>query len=223
MAFSHSNLIVALQWLHPPIFLAAAAVFWLWPFFQAGWKGEAHRFLPEAVNFQYNAAGLFTRRVGTWWDHHIEVELRDGTRVELPERAVFPMGAFGYRSRLDRILNESNRSRLALEIRNRTAEYVATRIRMGETNIAAAEVVKILLVRSKWRVGSAEMANPAGHWNPPASQSLSASSRETLGIWAFHQDSLIPVIALPLQMPPGEDAVNPTRYNTPRRRLVVPD
>jgi hypothetical protein len=98
---------------YPLIYLITAFLLWLLPFFWSGWTKRTVPLLPKSMSFQYSAAALFTNRSTRWWDHHLEVQAADDTRHELAERAVFPMGAFGFRTRYDRILNESNRSRMS--------------------------------------------------------------------------------------------------------------
>src|SRR5262245_53374924 len=107
------------------IYLVACVFLLLIPFFVAGWTGRTSKLLPKGVTFQHNAAGLFTQKSTVWWDHHLEGIAGNGTRFEIAERDFFPMGAFGYRSRYDRILIESNRLSQVKELRFRLAEYVA--------------------------------------------------------------------------------------------------
>ncbi len=135
------------QWNNPcaanfsHLYFISVVILWLLPFF-IGWKGHSWRVFPRWWSFQHSAAGLFTQRTTVWWDHHLEGEMQEARRqiqegdhatasgrafVELAERESFPMGAFGFRTRLDRILNESNRSRMRDEIRERLAAYLLGR------------------------------------------------------------------------------------------------
>lgn len=179
------SLAVLDRW-HATILIVLAAALWLWPFFWSGWRGQPYSFLPKGVTHQYNAAGLFTKRTNVWWDHHLEIEFLDGTRQELDKRSFFPMGAFGYRTRMDRILNDTFRLELREEIHDEIARFVANRIASGEiAGVRGGSTARILLVRSLWPVGDPTLAKPDGHWNPPASPTLSPSNRRVLGSWTY--------------------------------------
>ena len=105
-----------------------AVLLWLMPFFWSGWKGLTWSWLPRALSFQHTEAGLFTQRSTRWWDQHLEGQDGKGEWHELAEQEVFPMGAFGYRTRYDRILIETGRSRGVQQIRQRLAEHVVRRL-----------------------------------------------------------------------------------------------
>ncbi len=152
---------------------------WLVPFFMTGWTKRSWDVFPRWWSFQHSAAGLFTRRTPVWWDHHLEVQRADRSRYEVDERAHFPMGAFGYRTRYDRIMNESNHNRAALEVRRRIANYVLERERARATN--SRSTLHVRLVRSFWKVGSPEMSQPAGSWSPPPVAKLASGQRTLLG------------------------------------------
>ncbi len=152
---------------------------WLVPFFMTGWTGRTWSVFSRWWSFQHSAAGLFTRRTPVWWDHHLEAQRADRSRYEVDEREHFPMGAFGYRTRYDRIMNESNNRRCALEVRRRIAKYVLERERARAANTGAT--LHVRLVRSLWKVGSPEMSQPAGAWSPPPVASLGSGQRTLLG------------------------------------------
>lgn len=165
------------------VFLGLAVSFWLVPFFWTGWKGRAWTGLPKAVTFQHSAAGLFTRRTPKWWDQHLEAQGVDHRRFEISERAVFGMGAFGFRTRFDRILIESNRSRVSRQVRRRLAEHVLLRLEDGGDPEAGWPVKSLQLVRSLWTVGDEALANPAGEWNPPPVTAVTGANRQVLGTY----------------------------------------
>ena len=198
---------------------------WLVPFFQAGWSGRAYSRLPRAVTFQYNAAGLFTRRSNEWWDHHIELQFRDGSRRELAERSVFAMGAFGYRTRLDRILNEGYRRAKREKLLDHLGGFIANAVSArdsvplasGGAIIASEDIVAIRIVRAVWKVGDPRLAQPEGHWNPPPVHELPASQRRVLGAWRL-QDGAAVRLESPSPGAPGEQKPG----SVTRRPIVLP-
>ncbi len=149
--------------------------------------------------------------------------------VELQERAFFPMGAFGFRTRFDRILNESQRSRLRDPIRERLAGYVVEKMRDEEETGQAGSLPglgEVQIVRSLWRVGEAEMARPAGAWNPPEVTRLGASQRTVLGAYRVEADGGIERLKeretegqrARAAGTPREKAVSPNRGGAPSSR-----
>lgn len=204
---------------HAVAYLLLATVLWLWPFFLAGWKGRAYRALPEAVAFQYSAAGFFTKRAERWWDHHVELRLADGSWVEMDERSVFPMGAFGHRTRLDRILNETHRSPLGERVRARIARHIAEKLALGAVDgIDPGSVAEIRLVRSVWPVGEPGMARPAGRWSPPPSTALPRERRWVLDTWRYAGGRVVPTAGARRAQPEAP----PAQDSPARRRIVLP-
>ena len=176
------------------IFLGFSFIFWLVPFFCSGWTGRSWGILPKAVSFQHTAAGLFTKRSTLWWDQHIEARGMDGRSFEVPERAVFGMGAFGFRTRFDRILIETQRSSVSRQVRWRLAEHVLARVEgdPGVTMDPSVEsgrerlgppVKSLQLIRTLWKVGSEGLANPAGEWNPPPVTEVTGPNHQVLGTY----------------------------------------
>jgi hypothetical protein len=205
-------------------YLLNGFVIFLIPFFIVGWTGRTLKFLPRGLAFEHSAAHLFTGKVSIWWEHHLEGERRDGSRFEIEEREFFPMGASGYRTRLDRILTESNKSRQAVNIRFRLANYVAMRWR--EKGYDPDDLVKLRLVRSLWKVGTPELANPVGHWDPPPITSIGKQQRLVLGeyiVTAGKAEMLATVqtASLPID-PKGGRALMPEDSLPPSGRLRGP-
>lgn len=202
---------------HAGLFGVGAILFWVVPFFVSGWSGRSWQWLPRTVSFQHTAAGLFTQRTEVWWDHHIEAEGLDGRRFEMPEHALFPTGAFGYRSKFDRIMNESARSRLVKRIRLRLAEHVFKR--WIELGMEPRQLKAVRFIRSLWQTGGMEMAHPSGHWNPPPVTALPQARKVLLGgyhladgrVRPFWQEG-DPLVRPSSAQPPGS-------FKAPRRRL----
>lgn len=182
-----------------------------------GWRGGEWRVFPKWWRFQHSAAGLFTQRSTVWWDHHLEGRFcgevfekgkesseQAGEGVEaLDERGVFAMGAFGYRTRLDRILNESNRSVLKEQIRERLAAHVALKLN-GE---GGGRLKEVRLVRSLWGVGAEGLAKPDGAWNPPDVTKLGEKQRMVLGSYQVVEDGRVMVWAKGKDGAKGESQV----------------
>ena len=197
-----------------------ALLLWLLPFFWAGWTKRSIPFLPRALSFQHSAAALFTDRSTVWWDHHLEVQAADDVRHELEERAVFGMGAFGYRTRYDRILNESSRNRLAGPIRQRLAEHVVRKVLTGSqpadggTAYPGARALRI--VRSLWRAGSHELSQPPDRWNPPPVTELTGTHRYVLGTYKLADGKVLEVRRKPPPATPNTAASAPASTSAPQ-------
>ena len=219
----------------PLLFLSLALAFWLAPFFWSGWKGQVWRWLPSSLTFQHTAAGLFTQRSTRWWEQHLEGTVGKGEQaqqVELDEWKIFPMGAFGYRTRYDRVLIETGRSRHVVAIRQRLAEHVLHRLQTLE--LPAPE--KLRLVRSYWTVGSPEMAAPAGKWTTPPVMDISEKDSDAVGEYAMKNGKLeviprqaprpaaaTPVVAKAAQSsPPKARTASVTRAQPPKTQPSAP-
>ncbi len=185
---SETSPLGTLQW-GPVLFFLVTLMLWLAPFFWSGWKGRTWSWLPSSLTFQHTAAGLFTQRSTRWWEHHLEGTVGQGAQaqqVELDEWKVFPMGAFGYRTRYDRVLIETGRSRHAVAIRERLAEHVLQRLQaLGET---APDQLR--LVRSFWAVGSPAMAEPKGLWTTPPVTEIPSNDRHVVAEYQIKEGKL---------------------------------
>ena len=83
------------------------------------------------------------------------------------------MGAFGYRQRLDRILQETTgRGPVADALQQRLALWVAKVY--DAQHPEQAKVMGVRFGQTVWAAGSPELANPAGHWvpDPPSGRPL---------------------------------------------------
>lgn len=181
---------------YPVFFLATILLVWLVPFFWSGWTGRAWSVFPRPVSFQHTAAGLFTRTSTKWWDHHLEGQDYRDKRFEIDETKVFPMGAFGFRTRYDRILNESQRSAFAGKIRQRLAEHVYQKYRTQsklQKDEGQVPLKAIRLIRSVWTVGSPDMKNPPGEWSPPNVVDIKGSNRLILGTYKIDSQKVVEV------------------------------
>ena len=174
------------------LFLLVAGCVWLVPFFVVGWTNRPWRLFPDWWGFQHAASGLFAERTAVWWDHHLEGVLADGSCLELPEAELFAQGRLGARTRFDRLLNESNRSRMRGEIRARLAAYVMEKGKgRVPTSKGDASWQTLRWVRALWEVGSPAMASPSGAWNPPPVMELAAEQRVVLGAYQARRDGLV--------------------------------
>lgn len=84
------------------------------------------------------------------------------TRIDNSELS--PMGAFGYRQRLDRILQETNRRPVSGDVTERLAVWVAAKYR--EKHPDEREVVAVRFGKTVWESKSAELARPTSRWIP---------------------------------------------------------
>lgn len=205
----------------PRVFLGFALVFWLAPSFWSAWKGKPWVGVTDAFTYQESAEGLQARRVGVWWDQRLDAQGVDGKRFEIPERALFEMGAMGFRTRYDRILMESNRSPLVKQVRRRLAEHVFAKLagaraadRSGtEVGTEPAEICppvkSLMLMRTLWPEGVDVLANPAGEWNPgPALTGVKGGGSVVLGMYQLVDGQ---VVAMAFPKPAVGPEPNPTR------------
>ena len=212
------------------VYGGAMLVFWLIPFFWVGQNGRSWIVFPQWWSFQHAAAGLFTQRSTVWWDHHLEFQgsslkvqkegssplgVKEGELYEGPERKFFPMGAFGYRTRLDRILNESNRSPQRDAIRERLAAHVANKLKKEAEESGEPVVKEVRLVRSLWRVGDPGMAKPEGAWDPVDVSTLAKKQRLLLGGWRVDADGTVALMTKAEEPPMGT-----VRLGGPPSRVV---
>jgi hypothetical protein len=115
------------------------------------------------LSFQYTAAGLFTKRCQAWPQNHIFVRRVVNTQwIPLNMEALSPMGAFGYRQRLDRVLQETEGGKFSESVRRRLAVWIAKRYEKLTPKESA--VVAVRFATSVWPTNSPDMAIPSGHW-----------------------------------------------------------
>ena len=121
--------------------------------------------LHPRLSFQYTAAGLFTHRVGPWTQMQIQVQ-HEGVAPwkTISTAELSPMGAFGYRQRLDRILQETHGRRVGDEVRQRLAGWIAQKYEKQHPE--QGKVTAVLFGQTVWASNSADLANPSGHWEP---------------------------------------------------------
>jgi len=176
------------------VFVGFAVLCWVAPFFGSGWTGSAWSILPKAVGFQHTVDETFTKRRSVWWDQHIEGRGMDNTIFAVPESAMFGMGALGFGTRLDRILIETNQSRVSGEVRLRLAEFLFGKLRSdpglaGEHGVGKEDgrveppLKSLRIVRTLWKVGDEVLANPAGEWNPPPVTEVKGVNHQVLGTY----------------------------------------
>jgi hypothetical protein len=146
------------------------SVFWLIPLFWMGAAGRGPIRLPPWLALQYGLSGLFTKRVSTWTQILVQVQRGTSSRWETLKMSEFsPLGAFGYRQRLDRLLQDALiKPPAAASVQVRLASWIAARdavLHPGAPQVSATRIRKLI-----WRTGSPELTQPGTHWipNPPA-------------------------------------------------------
>ncbi len=177
-------------------------VVWLVPFFYAGLMGQLPVGIYPRLSHQYTAAGLFfLKRSEAWSQMLIQVQ-RNGM-VEwkmLDTSELSPMGAFGYRQRLDRILQETNGKSLAEAVRQRLAVWVAERVKQLHPDQGA--VVSVRFGAKVWQANTPELAQPAGHWVPDLPADSPTTPFILLSSFAINQGMAQP-IAKPVHVKPS--------------------
>lgn len=143
--------------------LLAFVVLWLIPFF---WTGRMGRFpwkLPPRLHTQYACAGLFTKRTWNWNQPLIQVRRGDTESWEtLDMTELSPLGAYGYRQRLHRLLLKTAGSKVRDSIRRRLALWVA--LHDQEAHPDQGAVMAVRYAQNVWPVNCPELVEPTGKW-----------------------------------------------------------
>jgi hypothetical protein len=214
------------------IYLSLCLGLWLVPFFFTGWTQRAWQIFPRAMNFQQSTAALFTRGVKTWYACHLEWKRADGTWFETKKRLLFPAVTFGERTRFDRIVSQSDRRAFQEQILFKLSIHAMDEGR--EHGLLPEDVAGLRLVNTYWEVGSPELAQPKGAWNPPEAATLPENRRRVVAEYRIEKGQLTRVkeAAKPQMVqtaPPKTSApkkvplisVTPLKP-PPERRLVPP-
>lgn len=168
-------------------------VFWLVPFFWTGRMGKLPFRIPQRLLSQYACAGLFTKRTWNWNQPLVQVRhMETGEWETLAMEELSPLGAYGYRQRIDRLLLKTGGSKMRNEIRQRLAAWVSRRY--AEAHPERGEVQAVRIAQNVWPVNCVEMAHPEGHWVPnPAS--LGPNGRfEMLAAFAIRDGKATPLL-----------------------------
>lgn len=169
------------------IFMIGAIVLWLVPFFIAGANWHRPQLLDKITNFQHSAAALFTKRPTSWWQHVIQVQRAGEAQwTTVAASDLSTMSAFGYRTRIDRMLLEVGDKPVAENVKRRLAAWVAHRL--GELYPSARKVTMVRYVRTVWPVGTRELAQPAGAWSIPPVELLADRQVRIKGIYRINRD-----------------------------------
>lgn len=139
------------------------SVFWLVPFYLAGSMLYPPAMVYSRLNFQYTAAGLFTRRIPIWTQTLYQVRtkyLAEWRYIDTAELS--PMGAFGFRQRVDRVFQDTSGKPLTEQVRLRLAEWVA--LEYAKRHPAEGEVTGVRIGQTSWAANRPELAMPRGEW-----------------------------------------------------------
>ncbi|WP_395735911.1 hypothetical protein [Prosthecobacter sp.] len=187
-------------------------VVWLIPFFVSGaMLGPLPVRVYSRLNFQYTAAGLFTRRVPVWHQTLIQVQSKGAADWKTIDTAeLSPMGAFGFRQRVDRVLMDTNSHvKVAPMVRQRLAEWVAKEYAKLHPN--EGEVTGVRMGNTIWTTHRPEMANPSGEWvRDPVDIKPSAPFRP------YASFTVTQGKAVADRMPPSTPAVTAPASRTPK-------
>ena len=143
--------------------LVAFTVLWLMPFFWVGQTRALPVRVPQRLLHLYACAGLFTKR--TWnWNHPLIQVRHEGSAVwkTLRTAELSPLGVYGYRQRIDRLLLKSGGTKVESAIRSRLAAWVAQRTE--ETEPGADRVEAVRFTQNVWPVSCPDLRSPSGHW-----------------------------------------------------------
>lgn len=187
--------------------LALMVFAWLIPFYCVGSMLGLPVRIYSRLAFQYSAAGLFTRRVPFWTQTLIQVQSKgaaDWKTIDTSELS--PMGAFGFRQRLDRVLQDTIGKNVADVVRQRLAEWVAKEYAKRHPN--EGEVIGVRMGQTTWASNTPELATPAGEWvrdpvdlKPPTPFRAYASFTITQGKAVAERTSVKPTAPLAPRTP----------------------
>lgn len=115
------------------------------------------------LSFQYSAAGLFTRRIESWNQTLYQVQTTGHMEWRTIDTAEFsPMGAFGFRQRLDRVFQDTSNKRGMEKLRLRLAEWLAREYTRKHPSEGAVTGVRV--GQTYWATDRREMTQPQGAW-----------------------------------------------------------
>ncbi len=171
---------------------------WLCPFFYAGWTNNSYFRSWPRLSFQYSAAGLFTHRTDSWTQHLFQVQFAGSANwVTVDTEALSPMGAFGCRQRLDRILFEAHRANVVNSVRLRMANWIVKRGAQLFPSHDRIEGVRV--VRTFWKAGSPALAAPEGRWLVAPFEGLPRAQTQVLV--TYRVDQGLAVLVKPPKVP----------------------
>jgi len=145
------------------LLFALLVVAWLLPFYCVGAMLGLPFRVHSRIAFQYSAAGLFTRRVSSWNQPFFQVRtyVASGWKT-IDTSELSPMGAFGFRQRLDRVLLDTSGKKSTAAIRLRLAEWVAREY--SKRHPGDGEVIGVRFGQTTWESSCPGMASPSGAW-----------------------------------------------------------
>lgn len=143
--------------------LVVLTLLWLVPFTWVGSKlGRLPFRVPDRLWQQYSAAGLFTLRCTSWADWRIEIRKASGDEWSVLDMAVVsPLPSSGYRQRLDRVLGDTHNKKVAENLRQRLAGWIAQRLKEK----GGMEINGVRYWHRSWQTNTPETAFPQGRWN----------------------------------------------------------
>jgi hypothetical protein len=148
--------------------LLLLAVVWLLPLFCAGAIGRYFVRMHPRLAFQSTVAGIFMYRTGVWAQMLIQVQRKGAAGWQsIDASELSPMGCFGYRQRLDRILQETQGRQVQGAVMQRLAVWLANKLE--EMHPEQGTVTSVRFVQAVWVSNTPELAMPSGHWvsDPP--------------------------------------------------------
>lgn len=144
-------------------YLLVFTVLWLLPFYLTGAMIKFSNPIYSRLRFQYSAAGLFTHRISSWNQTLFQVRtigVAEWKTIITSE--ISPMGAFGFRQRLDRILLDTSGKKTTDQVRLRLAEWVAKEY--AQKHPQEGDVVGVRMGYTTWAANTPQMAAPASEW-----------------------------------------------------------
>lgn len=143
--------------------LLTFVMLWLVPFYLTGAMLPSPSAIYSRLRFQYSAAGLFTRRITNWNQTLFQVRTQAVSEWKTLETAeLSPMGAFGFRQRMDRVFQDTSNKKGVEQVRQRLAEWIGEEYAKKHPN--EGEVTGVRMGQTFWASNRPELAQPKGEW-----------------------------------------------------------
>ena len=147
-------------------------------------------FAGRYLNYQFRISRLFTHRVSSWSNFYVQYKsATEAAWKTVPLDAFSQMDVYGYGTRLQRIVNDSLRSRDrggGSSIRRKLGLFIKEEIERLHPEEGA--ITELRIVRVAYPTGSPKMKKPAGKWTVEKFEATPAEVRKVVSHLVFSED-----------------------------------